>query len=82
VIVLTEAAKRGLRTLKPDGLRDREELRLKRAGTIPNSEREPLLYVSHKVGAAFDRCVVELVEIPEGAGFDIGPPEVGVGACS
>ena len=43
MIVLTGAAKRGLHTLKPDGLRDREQLRLDRAGTIPNSEREPKL---------------------------------------
>ena len=40
-------------------------------------EGEPLLYVSRKVSAAFDGCVVDLVETPEGMGFAIGPPEAG-----
>jgi Fe-S cluster assembly iron-binding protein IscA len=35
---------------------------------------EPLLYVSRKVSAAYDGCVVDLVETPEGVGFAIGPP--------
>jgi Fe-S cluster assembly iron-binding protein IscA len=38
-------------------------------------EGEPLLYVSRKVSAAFDGCVVDLVSTPEGVGFSIGPPE-------
>lgn len=38
---------------------------------------EPLLYVSRKVSAAFDGCVVDSVETPEGVGFAIGPPEAG-----
>jgi len=38
---------------------------------------EPLLYVSRKVSAAFDGCVVDLIEFPEGVGFTIGPPEAG-----
>jgi hypothetical protein len=95
VIILTEAAKRGFRTLRPDG----EALRLDRAGVIPNGKREPklavylgkpeegdepikyrgepLLYVSRMVSAAFDGCVVDLAETPEGVGFAIGPPEAG-----
>lgn len=36
---------------------------------------EPLLYISSKVSAAFDGCVVDLVETTEGVGFSIGPPE-------
>jgi iron-sulfur cluster assembly protein len=38
-------------------------------------EGHPLLYVSRKVSAAFDGCVVDLVETPEGVSFAIGPPE-------
>ena len=38
---------------------------------------EPLLYVSRMVSAAFDGCVVDLIEVPEGVGFTIGPPEAG-----
>jgi Fe-S cluster assembly iron-binding protein IscA len=38
---------------------------------------EPLLYVSRKVSAAFDGCVVDLAETPEGVGFVIGPPAAG-----
>jgi Fe-S cluster assembly iron-binding protein IscA len=41
---------------------------------------EPLLYVSRMVSAAFDGCVVDLIEIPEGVGFAIGPPVAGRGA--
>ena len=41
---------------------------------------EPLLYVSRNVSAAFDGCVVDLMETPEGVGFSIGPPEAGRGA--
>jgi hypothetical protein len=33
-----------------------------------------MLYVSRKVSAAYDGCVVDLVETPEGVGFAIGPP--------
>jgi Fe-S cluster assembly iron-binding protein IscA len=40
-------------------------------------EGESLLYVSRKVSAAFDGCVVDLTETPEGLGFAIGPPEAG-----
>jgi Fe-S cluster assembly iron-binding protein IscA len=36
---------------------------------------ESLLYVSRMVSAAFDGCVVDLIEVPEGVGFTIGPPE-------
>lgn len=99
MIILTKAAKRGFRTLKPDGRSDIEALRLDRTGTIPNGEREPklalylgapeegdepikyrgepLLYVSRKVSVAFDGCVVDLTETPEGTAFAIGPPEAG-----
>lgn len=45
-------------------------------------EGEPLLYVSRKVSAAFDGCVVDLLETPEGVGFAIGPPEAGRDARS
>jgi Fe-S cluster assembly iron-binding protein IscA len=38
-------------------------------------EGEALVYVSRMVSAAFDGCVVNLVETPEGVGFAIGPPE-------
>jgi hypothetical protein len=38
-------------------------------------EGEPLLYISRKVSAAFDGCVVDLVYTPEGVCFSIGPPE-------
>jgi Fe-S cluster assembly iron-binding protein IscA len=40
-------------------------------------EGESLLYVSRMVSAAFDGCVVDLTETPEGLGFAIGPPEAG-----
>ena len=40
-------------------------------------EGESLLYVSRMVSAAFDGCVVDLTETPEGLGFAIGPPELG-----
>jgi Fe-S cluster assembly iron-binding protein IscA len=40
-------------------------------------EGESLLYVSRKVSAAFDGCVVDLTETPQGLGFAIGPPEAG-----
>ena len=40
-------------------------------------EGEPLLYISRKVSAAFDGCVVDLVYTPEGVCFSIGPPEAG-----
>lgn len=45
-------------------------------------EGEPLLYVSRQVSAAYDGCVVDLVETPEGVGFYIGPPEAGRDARS
>jgi Fe-S cluster assembly iron-binding protein IscA len=38
-------------------------------------EGEALLYVSRMVSAAYDGCVVDLVETLEGVGFAIGPPE-------
>ena len=38
---------------------------------------EPLLWVSVAVSAAYDGCVVDLVETPRGTGFFIGPPEAG-----
>lgn len=38
---------------------------------------EPLLYVSRRVSAAFDGCVVDLMETPGGVGFSMGPPEAG-----
>jgi Fe-S cluster assembly iron-binding protein IscA len=37
-------------------------------------EGESLLHVSRMVSAAFDGCVVDLTETPEGLGFAIGPP--------
>jgi Fe-S cluster assembly iron-binding protein IscA len=40
---------------------------------------EPLLYVSRRVSATFDGCVVDLMETPKGVGFSIGPPEAGRG---
>jgi hypothetical protein len=40
-------------------------------------EDESLLHVSRMVSAAFDGCVVDLTETPEGLGFAIGPPEAG-----
>jgi Fe-S cluster assembly iron-binding protein IscA len=40
-------------------------------------EGESLLHVSRMVSAAFDGCVVDLTETPEGLGFAIGPPEAG-----
>lgn len=45
-------------------------------------EGEPLLYISPKVSAAFDGCVVDLVYTPEGVCFSIGPPEAGRDARS
>lgn len=45
-------------------------------------EGESLLYVSRMVSAAFDGCVVDLTETPEGVGFAIGPPEAGRDARS
>jgi Fe-S cluster assembly iron-binding protein IscA len=38
---------------------------------------EALLYVSRTVSAAFDGCVVDLVETPEGVSFAIGSPGLG-----
>jgi len=40
-------------------------------------EGEPLLYVAGKVSAAYDGCVVDLEQIPEGIAFSIGPPLAG-----
>lgn len=100
MIILTEAAKRRFRKLRPETRLGREALRLDRAkasaagnGDEPKLavylaepeegddpvvyEGKPLLYVSRKVSAAFDGCVVDLVETPEGVGFSIGPPEAG-----
>jgi Fe-S cluster assembly iron-binding protein IscA len=99
VIIMTEAAKRRFRTLRPEERAEGEALRLDRARSsvheggepklavylgVPEEgddpvvhEGEPLLYVSRKVSAAFDGCVVDLVETPEGVGFSIGPPEAG-----
>ena len=98
MIVMTEAAKRRFRTLRPEGRARGEVLRLDRA-TAPSSGGEPkltiylaepkegdapvvhggepLLYVSRRVSAAFDGCIVDLIETPEGVGFSMGPPEVG-----
>ena len=45
-------------------------------------EGELLLYISRKVSAAFDGCVVDLVYTPEGVCFSIGPPEAGRDARS
>lgn len=38
---------------------------------------EPLLYVSRRISAAYDGCVVELEQTPNGVGFSIGPPMAG-----
>jgi Fe-S cluster assembly iron-binding protein IscA len=38
-------------------------------------EGEALLYVSRMVSAAFDGCVVDLVETSDGIDFTIGPPD-------
>ncbi len=40
-------------------------------------EGEPLLYVSRKVSAAYDGCVVDLEQTPKGAVLSIGPPLAG-----
>jgi Fe-S cluster assembly iron-binding protein IscA len=40
-------------------------------------EGETLLYVSGSVGSAYDGCVVDLEEGPEGLRFGVGPPEAG-----
>jgi Fe-S cluster assembly iron-binding protein IscA len=100
VIILTEAAKRRFRKLRPGGHPEGEALRLDRAKSTAEGngeesklavylaepeegddtvvyEGEPLLYVSRKVSAAFDGCVVDLLETPEGIDFSIGPPEAG-----
>jgi Fe-S cluster assembly iron-binding protein IscA len=100
VIIMTEAAKRRFRTLRPEERAEGVALRLDRAKSTAESngdepklavylaepeegddpvvdEGEPLLYVSRKVSAAFDGCVVDLLETPEGVGFSIGPPEAG-----
>lgn len=45
-------------------------------------EGEPLVWVSVAVSAAYDGCVVDVVETPEGPGFAIGPPEAGRDARS
>lgn len=39
---------------------------------------EPLLYVSRRMSAAFDGCLVDLLQSPQG--FVVGPPETGRGA--
>ena len=100
MIIVTEAAKRHFRTLRPEGRAEGEALRLDRARATAASNGEepklsiylaepeegdnairhggePLLYVSRKVSAAFDGCVVDLVETPKGVGFSMGPPEAG-----
>jgi Fe-S cluster assembly iron-binding protein IscA len=41
---------------------------------------EPLLYVSRKVSAACDGCVVDLEQTPKGIAFSIEPPEAGKNA--
>lgn len=38
---------------------------------------EPLLYVARKVCAAYDGCVVDTEQTPEGPTFVIGPPYSG-----
>ena len=45
-------------------------------------EGEPLVWVSVAVSAAYDGCVVDVLETPEGTGFAIGPPEAGRNARS
>lgn len=35
---------------------------------------EPLLYVSRRISAAYDGCVVEMEQTPKGVAFSIGPP--------
>lgn len=105
MIIMTEAAKRRFRNLRPQKRAEGEVPRLDRAratavsngrdpklaihlaeleegGEAIQHEGEPLLYVSRQVSAAFDGCVVDLTETPEGVGFSIGPPEAGRGARS
>ena len=98
MIILTEAAKRRFRTLRPEGRTGGEALRLDRATTGNNGaepklaiylaqpeagddtvehDGEPLIFISRKVSAAFDGCVVDLVKTPDGMSFVIGPPEAG-----
>ena len=99
MIILTEAAKRRFRALRPEVRTGGEALRLDRATASSNGDEEPklavylaepkegddavehggepLLYVSSKVSAAYDGCVVDLVETSDGVGFSIGPPETG-----
>jgi hypothetical protein len=45
-------------------------------------EGEPLVWVSVAVSAAYDGCVVDVLETPEGIGFAIGRPEAGRDARS
>jgi hypothetical protein len=71
VIIVTETAKRHFHKLRPEEGDDPDE-----------HEGEPLLYVSRKVSAAFDGCVVDLVDTPEGVGFSVGPSEAGRDARS
>lgn len=89
MIILTEAAKRRFHTLKPEEQAEGQALRLDRARATAHNGNEPvehqgdpLLYVSRKVSSAFEGCVVDLMETPEGVGFAIGPPEAGRDARS
>lgn len=45
-------------------------------------EGEPLLYVSRRVSAAYDGCVVDWEQTPKGVAFSIGPPLAGRDARS
>lgn len=45
-------------------------------------EGKPLVWVSGAVSAAYDGCVVDVAETPDGIGFAIGPPEAGRDARS
>lgn len=45
-------------------------------------EGEPLLYVSRRVSAAYDGCIVDLELTPKGVAFSIGPPLAGRDARS
>ena len=78
---LPEGQNLRLETTRQSGTREEKVAMLieepKEGDEAVEHEGEPVLYVSKRVSAAYDGCVVDLEQTPKGPIFRIGPPLAG-----
>lgn len=85
--VLPEGQGLRLETARASGIDGEKQLEMlidepKEGDEAVEHHGEPLLYVSRRVSAAYDGCVVDLELTPNGVAFSIGPPLAGRDARS